>query len=129
MIVPGQPAPLVKAALVSFLAGTARVVRDVPNTFDFKANIPVVLVADDSGPLYWPVYSKNTVRVTVFGNGIDAVEDLAGRCAGHLHDNVPAGLSHIKRNGTGVLVAKDPKTGADMASFTVTATVRTANTV
>jgi hypothetical protein len=127
VIVPGDPAPLVKAALITYLAGDARVVRDVPNTFDFRGT-PVVLVADDGGPLQWPVMSKNTVRVTVFANGLPAARALAGRCAGFLHENTPAGIAHIFRNGSTLVEARDPKTGADMASFTVVATVRT-NTV
>lgn len=128
MIRPGSPAPLVKNALVSFLGVRARVVRDVPNTWK-PADGAIVLVADDGGPLQWPVLSKNIVRITVLGNGMDPVRELAEDCMGHIFEDIPTGLSHIKRDGTTILEARDPKTGADMASFTVTATVRTTNTV
>lgn len=128
MKVPGSPAPLVKAALVAFLTTTARVVRDVPDKWTPAAG-PVVLVADDGGPLSWPVMSRNIVRVTVFAEGKDAARTIALRCVGYLHDNTPAGITHIFRDGTSILEARDPQTGADMASFTVTATVRTVEIV
>lgn len=124
MRIPGSPAPLVKADLVAFLAGTARVVRDVPDKWT-PSDGPVVLVADDSGPLSWPVMSRNVVRVTVFAEGKDPARNIALRCAGYLHDNNPAGIAHISRSGSSILEARDPQTGADMASFTVSATVRT----
>jgi hypothetical protein len=128
MKVPGSPAPLVKAALVSFLTTTARVVRDVPDKWTPSVG-PVVLVADDGGPLNWPVMSRNTVRVTVFAEGKDAARLIALRCAGHLHDNTPAGITHVFRDGGTILEARDPQTGADMASFLITATVRTVEIV
>jgi hypothetical protein len=124
MLIPGSPAPLVKTALVSFLASGARVVRDVPDKWT-PADGPVVLVADDGGPLNWPVMSKNTVRVTVFAEGKDNARAIALRCLGHLHDTRIAGIASTSRSGTTVLEARDPKTGADMASFTVPTTVRT----
>lgn len=129
MIIPGSPAPLVKAALVTFLATTARVVRDVPDKWT-PSDGPVVLVADDGGPLSWPVMSRNIVRVTVFAEGKDPARTIALRCAGYLHDNTPAGIAHIFRSGgTSILEARDSSTGADLASFTVAATVRTVEIV
>lgn len=123
MIVPGNPAPLVKASLITYLDGEARVVRDVPDTYKPSSG-PLVLVADDGGPMQWPIKSDNIVRVTAMGNGMDLVRGLAGRCMGHIFEGIP-GLSHIDRNGTTLLQGRDPKTGADFCSFTVTATVRT----
>lgn len=127
MRIPGSPAPLVKADLVAFLTTTARVVRDVPDKWT-PTDGPLVLVADDGGPLDWPIMSRNTVRITVFAEGKDPARTIALRCAGHLHDNVPAGIAHIFRSGTSILEARDPQTGADMASFLVTAAVRTVET-
>lgn len=124
MTVPGNPAPRVKAALITYLGSEARVVRDVPDTYKPSSG-PLVLVADDGGPLEWPILSKNTIRVTVMGNGMDLVRGIAGRCLGHIFDDIPDGLSHIRRNGTTLLEGRDPRTGADFVSFTVTATVRT----
>lgn len=123
-LLPGEPAPLVKTALSAFLGSAARVVRDVPNTFQ-PGDTPIVLVADDGGALSWPVSSQNTVRVTVFGQGITSVRLLARQCAGQLHDNRPNGVAHIARAGGALLEARDPKTGADMASFLITVIVRT----
>lgn len=115
---------MVKASLVTFLGDGVRVVRDVPDTYKPKSG-PLVLVADDGGPMQWPVLSKNIVRVTAMGDGMDLVRGIAGRCMGHIFEDIPNGLSHIRRNGTTLLEGRDPKTGADFVSFTVTATVRT----
>lgn len=125
MIIPGNPAAAVKSSLVTYLGADARVVRDVPNTYTPSSG-PLVLVADDGGPLRWPILSKNVVRVTVFGNGMDLVRGIAGRCMGHVYDGIPADVVHIKRGGTTLLEGRDPKTGADFASFTVNTTARTA---
>lgn len=124
LIIPGNPAAAVKSSLVTYLGVDARVVRDVPDTYNPSAG-PLVLVADDGGPLQWPILSKNVVRVTVFGNGMDLVRGIAGRCMGHVFDGIPAEEVHIKRSGTTLLEGRDPKTGADFASFIVNATVRT----
>lgn len=123
--VPGNPAAPVKASLVTYLGSDARVVRDVPDTYKPTSGA-LVLVADDGGPMQWPIKSDNIVRVTAMGNGMDLVRGIAGRCMGHLFEHIPTGLAHIKRNGTTLLEGRDPKTGADFCSFTVTAAVRTA---
>lgn len=122
--VPGNPAAMVKASLVTYLAGDARVVRDVPDTYKPSSGA-LVLVADDGGHMEWPIKSDNIVRVTAMGNGMDLVRGVAGRCMGHIFADIPAGLSHIRRNGATLLEGRDPKTGADFCSFTVTAVVRT----
>lgn len=123
MIVPGNPAAPVKASLITYLGSGVRVVRDVPD--DYKPSSgPLVLVADDGGAMQWPIKSDNIIRITVMGNGKDLVRGIAGRCMGHLFDTLP-GLAHIDRNGNTLLEGRDPKTGADFCSFTVTATVRT----
>lgn len=124
MIIPGNPAASVKSSLITYLDGDARVVRDVPNTYTPSSG-PLVLVADDGGPVQWPILSNNVVRVTVFGSGMDLVRDLAGRCMGHVFDGIPADVVHVKRRGATLLEGRDPKTGADFASFTVNTTVRT----
>lgn len=126
MIVPGNPAAPVKASLVAYLGSDARVVRDVPDNYKPTSG-PLVLVADDGGPLEWPILSQNIIRVTVMGSGMTPIRTLAGRCLGHLFDDIPDGLSHIRRNGTTLLEGRDPKTGADFCSFTVTVTVRTSS--
>jgi hypothetical protein len=123
VIIPGNPAPLVKTSLMTYLGSDARVVRDVPDLWK-PADGPVVLVADDGGPLKWPIMSRIVIRVTVFANGKDTARLLAGRCIGHLQENRISGLV-VFRSGTSILEARDPKTGADMASFTVPTTVRT----
>lgn len=121
MIVPGNPAALVKASLVTYLGSDARVVRDVPDNYKPTSGA-LVLVADDGGPVVWPIKSDNIVRVTAMGNGMDLIRGIAGRCMGHVF-----GLPHVKKSdGTTLLEGRDPKTGADFCSFTVTAVTRTA---
>jgi hypothetical protein len=118
--VPGNPEVIVKAALMTFLGADARVVRDVPDDYK-RTDKPLVLVADDGGPMKWPIKSNNIIRVTAFASGPDAARAMAARCLGHVHS-----LSHVKKSdGTTLLKGRDPKTGADFSSFTVTAVTRT----
>lgn len=123
MLTPGDPAAAIKAALMTYLGTDARVVRDVPNLFQ-PGDEPIVLVADDGGPMSWPVASRNIIRVTIFHQGMTPARTLARRCLGFLHTS-PAGVAHVFRSGTTILEVRDSKTGADLASFTVSVTART----
>lgn len=122
---PGDPKPAVKDALATYFGADARVAMEVPADWLLLSGIPLVTVHDDGGPLNWPVLSRHIVRITVRGNGNPVVRLIARRAAGNLHANIPAGLEDIHRNGSALIEARDPDSGADMASFTVTATVRT----
>jgi hypothetical protein len=124
--VPGDPKPAVKAALLTYFGDEARVAAEVPDDWDLATGGPLLTVYDDGGPLNWPILSLHIVRVTVWGNGQDLVKLIARRAAGFLHDNIPEGLEDIHTTkGTAIITTRDPDTGADLASFTVTATVRT----
>lgn len=127
---PGDPKPPVKAALLALFAGDAgprpRVAMDVPTDWDLKSGIPLVTVHDDGGPLQYPILSHHTIRVTVRANGNPLARSIANRASGNLHNHLPAGLEKVRLNGTALTEARDTDTGADLASFTVTATVRTA---
>lgn len=128
-IYPGDPKPAVKDALATYFGADARVATEVPSDWLLLSGVPLVTVHDDGGPFNWPIMSKHIIRVTVRGNGNPLVRQLARRAAGELHTNVPAGLEDIhKTKGTAIIEARDPDTGADLASFTVTATIRTSVT-
>lgn len=127
--VPGDPKPIIREALRAFYGDGFRVAADVPKDWTLSSNIPLITVHDDGGPLNWPILSRNMIRVVVRGQGNPLVRQIAGRGAGYLHDNVPAGLEDIHRTGgTALQEGFDTDTGADMASFVVTATIRTAVT-
>ena len=128
----GDAVPPVKARLVagaaSIVAGLApslRVADEVPKDWQVDVDPPLAVVSDDSGPTLWPVFTRATIRVTLFANGRQTAKELRRRALGVLLASVPDGLAHIDHEGIGYTDARDGDTGADMASFTVTAAVRT----
>lgn len=105
-------------------------VEHVPADWRLLDGRPLVTVYDDGGPETWPIKRDPTIRVTVRANGDDLARRIARRLHGYLHENRPTGIAHIFRErGSSFLTARDKDTGADMASFTVTAAVRTIETV
>lgn len=122
----GDPKPPIKAALATFFGTIARVATEVPKDWVLATSPPLVTVHDDGGPLNWPILSRHMVRVTVRAAGQPLARSVAKRASGYLHDNTPAGIEDIHRTaGTAIIEAFDTDTGADLASFTVNATVRT----
>lgn len=134
--VPQTPGPYVRAALRTFLATqplpdgvTAfQVASSVPKDWSVDSGVVLIVVADDGGPVDWPVKSSHTVRLVVRAKGEPLADPIASVCAGHILDTLPEGLAYMSKRAT-FTKARDTKTGADMASFTVTATVRTRETV
>lgn len=122
--VPGDASPAVKAALAAFFGAAVRVVDEVPTGWDAAVDAPLMVVSDDGGPTIWPIWSEPLIRTTVYANGRQTAKDLRRTATGALFANVPAGM-HIQRTGIGYTDARDPDTGADLASFTIGATVRT----
>lgn len=96
-----------------------------PKDWDLSDGRPLVLIADDSGPLDWPVKSDHTIRITVGSDDVPTSRRIARKCLGHILANLPEGLAHIRKNGTALTEAQHSQTGADMASGTVTAVIRT----
>lgn len=127
--VQGSPVPFVKAAVVAFLAGeniVARVAtRKWPKDWTLADGRPLVLIADDGGNVDWPVKSDHTIRITVGSDDANTSERIARKCLGHILANLPEGLAHIRRNGTALITTQHSQTGADLASGTVTAVIRT----
>lgn len=85
---------------------------------------PVLLVADDGGPLAaWPVATSPTIRVTSWTSGRNRTY-IHAALTRLLTERIP-GIAKVLP-GTGILEARDSKTRGDLASFTVRARARTA---
>lgn len=103
-----------------------RVVKEtLPTDWTPEASGPVVVIADDSGPMRWPVATKPLVRVTAWGRGRTQVVDLAGTAIGLLLCKPIDGIASVTP-GTAVVADRDGKTGGWFATFAVNTTVRTA---
>lgn len=122
--VPGDPCPPIKDVYAAAFGPSVRVADEVPGDWDVAAGVPLLVVNDDGGPTTWPIWSEPIVRVTAYANGKQTAKQLRARALGELMASVPSGM-HVRKTGIGYTDARDPDTGADLASFTVTATVRT----
>ncbi|MGA5467174.1 hypothetical protein [Mycobacterium sp. NPDC050041] len=102
---------------------TLTVALELPANWALGSN-PVLVVADDGDPWgMWPVATSPTIRVTSWTSGRNRayVHKAITRL---LTQRIP-GIAAIKP-GSGILEARDAKTRADLASFTVRARARTA---
>lgn len=121
--------PAVKASLVALLADETIVPRVAtykwPADWTLADKRPLVLIGDDGGSLLWPIKSDHTVRIAVGSDDVQESVRIARRCLGHILANLPEGLEKIRENGTALTVTQDKDTGADVASGTVTAVIRT----
>jgi hypothetical protein len=127
----GDAVPQVKAVIAALFGATV----DVRDELDAGWNVlapgskPTIVVDDDGGPVTWPIYAHTTLRITSFANGKQTARHLR-RCAmGALLAARLPGVYLPKESpaaaGIGYTEARDPLTGADVASFTVAATVQT----
>lgn len=127
--VQGEPVDAIKPSLVALLTDEDPVPRIAthkwPKDWSLDDKRPMVLVADDGGPLDWPVKSDHTIRITVGSDDLPNSRRIARKCLGHILDNLPEGLAAIRKNGTALTEAQHSQTGADLASGTVTAVIRT----
>jgi hypothetical protein len=127
---PGDPVPAIKTVLEAFFGAMADVRDELAADWNVLTRPkPVITVDDDGGPVTWPIYSKPIVRVTCYANGKQTARHLR-RCAiGALLDSPPPGMylpiHSPAAAGIGYTEARDPDTGADVASFTVTPTIKT----
>ena len=126
--VPGDAVPPIQNRLRTFDWGalTPPEVRDErPAVYDPATyGRPIITVQDDGGPSMWPVWSRVVIRCTVYANGLQTAKLYRRVATGAILAAVPSGL-HVAKDGLGYTEARDPDTGADLASVTVTATVRT----
>lgn len=84
---------------------------------------PALVVADDGGGILWPVKLDTTIRITVFAVTRSKARGMAAWAMGIVMAQRIPGVAHLW-DPSGILSAVDSKTGAYMASFTVSARAR-----
>lgn len=125
----GDAVPNIKAVLAAFWTTQARVTDELPSDWVPQTNPPVIAVNDDGGPVTWPIWARTTIRITVYANGKQTAKHFRDVSLGALMADPPPGIylptGAPMNGGIGYTEARDPKTGADIASLTVIATVPT----
>lgn len=102
----------------------AEVRTNVPETWTTE-NGPLLIVADDGGSAIWPVKSRHTIRLTAWAIGRTQARAIVALAAGKLGDGRPDGVANVERDMGGILDARDPATGAMLASALVYMHART----
>lgn len=121
----GDAIPKVKDRLGDTFGATADVADEIPAGWQaLTATVPLAVVDDDGGPVTWPVYGRPIVRVTIYANGKQTAKQIRGIALGAIMGAPIPGIA-LHSTGIGYTEARDNETGADLASFTVTATVPT----
>lgn len=120
--VQADPMPAMRQWLRAQMPGTW-VRATLPTDWTPKA-APGLIISDDGGPAEYPIRTKHTVRITAWGGDPDTVRKLAGEAAGRLVAGRPPGIVHTARNASAVLDARDPATGAVLASVLITSQTR-----
>ena len=116
-------------AVKDWLAGQsvgAEVMLAVPNAWK-PSDGPLLIVADDGGPVKWPVKSRYTIRLTAYAAGRTEARRIVTLAAGKIAESKPRpnGVANIESDMGGVLDARDKATGAVLASVLITAHART----
>lgn len=123
---PVDVAQLIKDFLAADLAARfpeLSVVLELPAHWALGSD-PVLVLADDGGPLdKWPVATSPTIRGTSWTTGRER-KYIHAALARLLTARIPGVAAVLP--GTGVLDARDEKTGGDLSSFTVRTRARTA---
>lgn len=101
----------------------ADVRADLPDKWILGSR-PVIIIADDGGPMVWPVKSQHTIRITGWGDDRVLVRRMVARAVGNLHGAQLPGLV-VSRSSGAVLEARDGATTARLASALMTINVRT----
>lgn len=96
----------------------------VPGDWRKDVSVPHLQVAWDATTLDHPVLAHATIRVTAWHHQPTAAKALADTAMGRVLAHVGHGLIRAVRPLTGLLPAYDHDTRAELASFTVRATVR-----
>lgn len=117
-----DPMPSIRDWLRGQMPGTW-VRATLPTDWTPKA-APGLIVSDDGGPADYPIRTIHTVRITAWGSGRDTVHALAAEAAGRLVAGRPPGVVHTSRRAGAVLDARDPATGAVLASVLITSQTR-----
>lgn len=87
----------------------------------------LILVADDGGPMLWPIKSRHTIRLTAYSAGRTEARRIVALAAGKLAESKPRppGVANISGGMGAVLDGRDKATGAVLASVLLTVTART----
>lgn len=125
---PGDPAKVAKNYLASVVPAmvaplTPTFGLGLPKNWTTASN-PAVVVFDDSGPTQWPVLTAPTLRITVWADGRDHANTIAGRCLAVLMSQPIPGIATL-REPSSPLEAVDSNNGGVMCSFTVRSQSRT----
>lgn len=105
------------------LDADADVRADLPDGWSL-GDRPVIIIADDGGPVVWPIKSRHTIRVTGWGEDRVAIRRMVAVAVGNLHGARLPGLVVSKQSGA-IIEARDPDTGARLASALMTINART----
>jgi hypothetical protein len=93
---------------------------------DYKStDAPFLLIANDGGPMQYPVSTRPTVRLTAYAEGRGEAVRLASKAMGLLLCRRVPGIANV-RPGSNLIDDRDEKTKAFFASTTVLVTIRTA---
>lgn len=103
---------------------TAAVRLNVPDKWT-PSDGAILVIADDGGPTMWPIKSQHTIRLTSYAAGRTQARSITARAAGLLGDGRPPGVASIDSDMGAILDARDPNTGAMLASILLTAQART----
>lgn len=101
----------------------ADVRADLPDGWSLDDQ-PVLVIADDGGPMDWPIMSRHTIRITGWGVDRVLVRRMVALAVGQVHGAQLSGFVVSKSSGA-VLEARDTETGARLASALMTITART----
>lgn len=124
--------PDVERLLVDLIAGldvdaTATVGVGVPTSWTPATGTHIQVALDGTTEVIPAVIARHTMRVTVWADSTTTAKALAATLQGHLHAHGGgSGITAITPL-TGTFPARDRDTGAELASFTVRAVVRSSD--
>lgn len=119
--VPQDVLPPVKAFLVDEMAIDVR--QNVPENYKLS-DPPFLLIANDGGPMEYPVFTRPTVRLTAYASGRDEAVRLAGKAMGLMLCRRVPGIANV-RPGSNLIDGRDEISKAFFASTTILVSIRT----
>lgn len=110
--------------LIDSYALAATVGVGVPTSWTAGSGPHIQVALDGTPVVVSPIYVRATIRVTVWDDQITEAKALAGHLQGLMHAHMGGYDITAIQPLTGTFPARDPDTGAELASFTVAAAVR-----
>ncbi len=117
-----NPAPRLAAWLATVMPG-ADVDTRIPKGWT-PGTRPLIVIADDGGPVDWPAKSDHTIRVVARHAGPANAHQAARTAIAHLHDAHLPGIV-VDRSSGGIIEARDTATAVYLASALMTVHART----